>query len=121
MKLIVFSFEVWLIYNVVPISAVQQRDSVIHVHTSIPFHILFPHRLSQNFFFYTIKYIYLNTITFRQIIISWILRNRLSVSLWRSGMENMLRQIGNLFSALSHFVWLSSLLFSIIYYISIFL
>ena len=32
-------------------SAVQQRDSVIHVYTSIPFHILFPHRLSQNAFF----------------------------------------------------------------------
>ena len=47
-------------------------------------------------FFYRIKYIYLNTITFTQIIISWILRKRLSVSLRRSGMENMLRQIGNL-------------------------
>lgn len=71
--------------------------------------------------FYRIKYIYLNTITFTQIIISWVLRNRLSDSLWRSGMENMLRQIGNLFYTLSHFVWLSSLLFSIIYFISIFL
>ena len=73
------------------------------------------------YFFYRIKYIYLNTITFTQIIISWILRNRLSVSLCRSGMENMLRQIGNSFSALSQFVWLSSLVFGIMYYISIFL
>lgn len=73
------------------------------------------------FLFYKIKCIYLNTIIFTRIIISWILRNRLSDSLWRSGMENMLRQIGNLFYTLSHFVWLSSLLFSIIYYISIFL
>ena len=38
--------EVELIYNVVIISAVQQSDSVIHVHTSIVFHILFPHTLS---------------------------------------------------------------------------
>lgn len=76
---------------------------------------------NEAFFFYRIKYIYLNTVTFTQIIISWILRNRLSDSLWRSGMGNMLRQTGNLFYTLSHFVWLSSLLFSIIYYISIFL
>lgn len=71
--------------------------------------------------FYRIKYIYLNPITFTQIVISWILRKRLSDSLWRSGMENMLRQIGNVFCTLSHFAWLSSLLFSIFYYISIFL
>ena len=56
-------------------------------------------------FFYRIKYIYLNAVTFIQIIISWILRNRLSDSLWRSGMENMLRQIGNLFYTLSHFFY----------------
>ena len=68
-------------------------------------------------FFYRIKYIYLNTITFTQIITSRILRKRLSDSLWKTGMENMLRQIGNLFYTLSNFVWLSSLLFSIIYYI----
>ena len=54
------------------------------------------------FIFYRIKYIHLNTITFTQIIISWIL-NRLSDSHWRNGMENMLRQIGNLFYTLSHF------------------
>ena len=40
--------EVELIYNVVIISAVQESDSVIHVHTSILFQILFTHRLSQN-------------------------------------------------------------------------
>ena len=51
-----------------------------------------------NFYFsYRINNIYLNTVTFTQIIISWILRNRLSDSLWRSGIENMLRQIGNLY------------------------
>ena len=55
------------------------------------------------YIFYRIKYIHLNTITFTQIIISWILRNRLSDSHWRSGMENMLRQIGNLFYTLSQF------------------
>ena len=36
-----------MIYNVVTISAVQQSDSVMHVHTSILFQILFPHTLSQ--------------------------------------------------------------------------
>ena len=30
------------------ISTVQQSDSVVHIHTSIRFQILFPHRLSQN-------------------------------------------------------------------------
>ena len=40
--------EVYLIYNVVMISAVQQSDSVIHGRTSILFQILFPHRWSQN-------------------------------------------------------------------------
>ena len=32
-------------YNVVLISGVQQSESVIHMHTSIPFQILFPQRL----------------------------------------------------------------------------
>ena len=41
--------EVWLIYNVVIIAAVQQSDSVIHVHTSILSQILFLYRLSENF------------------------------------------------------------------------
>ena len=40
--------EVELIYKVVIISAVQHSDSVIHIHTSILFQILFPDRLSQN-------------------------------------------------------------------------
>ena len=40
-------WKVLLIYNVVIISAVQ-RDSIIHVHSSILFQILFLHRLSQN-------------------------------------------------------------------------
>ena len=40
--------EVRLIYKVVIMSAVQQSDSVVHIHTSILFQILFPHRLSHN-------------------------------------------------------------------------
>ena len=37
-----------LINDVVLVSGVQQRDSVIHVHVSILFQILFPIRLLQN-------------------------------------------------------------------------
>ena len=37
--------QVQLIYNVMTISAVQQSDSVIHIHTSILFQIPFPYRL----------------------------------------------------------------------------
>ena len=40
--------EVYLIYNVMVISAVQQSDSVIYLHTSILFHMLFLYRSSQN-------------------------------------------------------------------------
>ena len=40
--------EIWLIYNVVLISGTQQSDSVIHIHISILFQILFSYRLSQN-------------------------------------------------------------------------
>lgn len=40
--------EASLIYNVGIISAVQRRDSVRQVHTSILFQMLFPHRWSQN-------------------------------------------------------------------------
>ena len=36
--------DVYVIYKVVIISAVQQSDSVIHGHTSILFQILCPHR-----------------------------------------------------------------------------
>ena len=49
--------EVQLIYKVVIISTVQQNDSVIHVHTSILFQILFPHRLSQNIWQSSLCYI----------------------------------------------------------------
>ena len=35
---------VYLIYNVVLVSAIQQSDSVIHVHISTLFKILFLHR-----------------------------------------------------------------------------
>ena len=37
----------FLIYNVVIISAIQQSDSVIHMHTPILFQILFPYRLHR--------------------------------------------------------------------------
>ena len=43
-----FKIKVWLIHNVVLISAVQQSDSVTHIHThSSFFDILFHHGLSQ--------------------------------------------------------------------------
>ena len=37
-----------MINNVVLVSGVQQSDSVIHIHISILFQILFPFRLLQN-------------------------------------------------------------------------
>ena len=37
-----------LINNVVLVSGVQQSDSVIHIHVSILFQILFPFRLLHN-------------------------------------------------------------------------
>ena len=37
-----------MIYNVVLVSGVQQSDSVIHIHISPLFQILFPYRLLQN-------------------------------------------------------------------------
>ena len=37
-----FYIGVWLIYNVVLVSGVQQSHSVIHIHVSILFQILFP-------------------------------------------------------------------------------
>ena len=37
-----------MISNVVLVSGAQQSDSVIHVHVSIFFQILFPYRLLQN-------------------------------------------------------------------------
>ena len=40
--------EVLLINNVVLVSGVQQSDSVIHIHVSILFQVLFPLRLLQN-------------------------------------------------------------------------
>ena len=39
---------VQLIHNAVLVSALQQSDSVIHVHRPILFQSLFPHRLLQN-------------------------------------------------------------------------
>ena len=43
-----FYIGVQLINNVVLVSGVQQSDSVIHIHVSILFQILFPIRLLQN-------------------------------------------------------------------------
>ena len=40
--------EVELTYNVVIISAVQECDLVIHIHTSVLLQILFPYRSTQN-------------------------------------------------------------------------
>ena len=77
-----------------------------------PFTFFSPQIITE-YFIYRIKYIHLNTITFTQIIISWILRNRLSDSLWRSGMENMLRQIGNLF----YIPFCMAFIFTIQYYL----
>ena len=44
MLLLFFLIEVWLIYNVVLVSGVQQSDSVIHILLQILFH----DRLLQN-------------------------------------------------------------------------
>ena len=41
-------YSVYLINNLVLILSVQQRDSVIHIHTFILFHILFSCKLLQN-------------------------------------------------------------------------
>ena len=43
-----FYIGVKLINNIVVVSGVQQSDSVIHVHISILFQILFPFRLLHN-------------------------------------------------------------------------
>ena len=39
---------VWLIYNVVLVSTIQQSESIIHIHISTLFQILFPNRLLQS-------------------------------------------------------------------------
>ena len=43
-----FYIGVYLIYNVVLVSGIQQSDSVLHIHMSILFQILFPYRLLQS-------------------------------------------------------------------------
>ena len=52
LKFYIFKFLFYigeqLINNVVLVSGVQQSDSVIHIHVSILFQILFPPRLLQN-------------------------------------------------------------------------
>ena len=37
-----------MIYKVVLVSVIQQSESVIHIYLSIPFQILYPHRLLQS-------------------------------------------------------------------------
>ena len=53
---------VQLIYNVVLVSGVQQSESVIHIHISTLFKILFPHRslksIEQSSLCYIVVYIY---------------------------------------------------------------
>ena len=44
----IFYIGVWLINSVLLVSGVQQSDSIIHVHVSILFQILFPFRLLHN-------------------------------------------------------------------------
>ena len=39
---------VWLIYTVVLVSGVRQGESLVHIHISILFQILFPYRSLQN-------------------------------------------------------------------------
>ena len=47
-KMVFLSFiEVELIYHVVIMSAAQQSDPVIHVHTAMLFQIILPFRVSQ--------------------------------------------------------------------------
>ena len=46
-----FKFNVWLIYCVVPISAVQKSDPVIYAFVHYFSHIIFYHVLSQDGFF----------------------------------------------------------------------
>ena len=48
LSLFLIFIEVYLIYNVVLVSGIQQSDSVIHTHKSTLFQILFPYRLLQN-------------------------------------------------------------------------
>ena len=43
-----FNIGVQLINSVVSVSGIQQSDSVIHIHVSLLFQILFPFRLLQN-------------------------------------------------------------------------
>ena len=43
-----FFIQVELIYNIVYVSGVKHSDSVIHIHISILFQILFPYRLLHN-------------------------------------------------------------------------
>ena len=45
-----------MIYNVVLVSGVQQSESAIHIHISIPLQILFPYRLSRRWDMCTVEY-----------------------------------------------------------------
>ena len=59
-----FLIGIQLIYNVVLVSGVQQNDSIIHIHISILFQIIFPFRLLQSIkqssLCYTVGYCWLS-------------------------------------------------------------
>ena len=60
--------EVWLVYNLVFISAIQQSDSILYTHTHthtlthVPFDILFHYVLSQNTEYASLKHNILKTL-----------------------------------------------------------
>ena len=65
-----FFIEVQLIYNVVPVSAIQQTDPVLHIYTFF-FNILFHHGLSQETGYsslcYTVGTCFLDILSFLSI------------------------------------------------------
>ena len=51
-------FEVWLVYKVVPISAVQQSDSVIHIYMfflKILFHMVYSQKIGCSSLCYAVR------------------------------------------------------------------
>ena len=60
MLLLFFLIEVWLIYNVVLVSGVQQSDSVIHILLQILFH----DRLSQDIEYSSLRSTVANSLLF---------------------------------------------------------
>ena len=64
MQVIIFFTEVQLIYNVVLVSAVQKRESAIHIHISPLFWISFPFRSPQS--------IEQSSLCYKQVLISYL-------------------------------------------------